>query len=458
MINLRPYQEKILNEARDLMRSGVKKILIESPTGSGKTMLTAEMFKGCLQRNKSAHFIVHRKELIEQTAKTFKRQGIPFGIIAAGEDCGESELIQLCSVQTLIRRDIPKPFMMAVDEVHHISANSYAGLSADFMFGLSATPITPKGHGLGKWFQAMIGGPTIPWLIENKYLSEYKYFAPSIPDLSSVGVVAGEYNPAEIDKIMQGKTIVGDIVQHWHDKAAGMLTIGFAPSISASKAYVGAFHASGVTAAHIDGETPREQRRAICEAYGRREIMVLFNVGIAEEGFDIGSYSNSDVTIEALIGARPTKSLRLARQINGRVLRPKPEPAVILDHAGNFTRHGMPDDIIKWTLEGESKPALRVFSVTQCPKCYLVFRNSAECPHCHDVRPVQERKISRTEGELAEITRSDALERKKREEEERKRLAREVNQARTMEELQRIGIERGYDSHWAIVKFRSRRR
>ncbi len=439
------------------MRGGIKKILIESPTGSGKTMLTAEMFKGCLQRNKTAHFIVHRKELVEQTAKTFKKQGMPFGIIAAGEPEAD-ELIQLCSIQTLIRRDVPPPFMMSIDECHHISAASYSGLHADFLFGLSATPVTPRGHGLGKWFDKMISGPTIPELQAQGYLSAFKYFAPTIPDLSSVGLVAGEYNAAEIDRIMQGKTIVGDIVQHWHDKAPGLLTIGFAPSISASRAYVEAFQAAGVSAAHIDGETPREQRRAICEAFGRRDIMVLFNVGIAEEGFDIGSYSDSDITIEALIGARPTKSLRLARQINGRVLRPKPQPAVILDHAGNFTRHGMPDDIINWTLDGESKAAPRVFSVTQCPKCYLVFRNSEVCPHCGDVRPVQERKISRTDGELKEIRESDALERLRLAEEEKKKLRREVGMARSLDALLKIEHERGYKSGWARMKYGARRK
>ncbi len=457
MTGLRPYQSKIIDQARDLMRTGVRRVLIEAPTGSGKTMLTAEMFKGCLQRGKTAHFIVHRRELVEQTAKTFKKQGIPFGIIAAGFPETE-ELIQLCSIQTRNRREVCKPFFMAIDEAHHCSAASYQKLEADFRFGLSATPITPSGGGLGKWFDQMIAGPTIPDLQAQGYLSHYRYFAPSIPDLSEVGDLAGEYNQTDIDRIMRGKTIVGDIVKHWHEKASGLLTIGFAASISASRAYVEAFQASGVTSAHIDGETPTERRRAICEAYGRREIMVLWNVGIAEEGFDIGSYSDSDVTIEAMIGARPTKSLRLARQINGRVLRPKLNPAIILDHAGNFTRHGMPNDIIEWKLAGESKRVAPPFSVTQCPVCFLVFRNSEICPHCGDKREVKERKISRTEGELKEIAVFDALERKRLEELERKRLSREVGRARTLEELLKIEHERGYKSGWARMKYGSRRK
>ncbi len=67
-IAIRPYQDKILNETRDHIRQGVKKILIESPTGSGKTVLTSSMMKGATEKNKRSWFNVHRKELVSQTA------------------------------------------------------------------------------------------------------------------------------------------------------------------------------------------------------------------------------------------------------------------------------------------------------------------------------------------------------------------------------------------------------
>ena len=454
------FQPRMLNEARALMRKQVHRILLRSETGSGKTHMASEMFKGCLQRQKTADFCVHRVELILQTAKTFKKHGIPFGIIAAGQHSGEKELVQLCSVQTVIRMPERKPFMLCIDEAQHCSAASYQKLQGDFLFGLSATPCTPSGGGLGKWFTHMINGPTIPELQAIGCLSQYRYFAPSIPDLSAVGIIAGDYNPADIDRIMQGKTIVGDIVRHWQRLAAGKLTIGFAPSVAASKAYVEAFQSAGVTSAHIDGTTPKDARKAICEAFCEKRIMVLFNVGIMEEGFDIGSYGDTDVTVEALINARPTKSLRLARQINGRVLRRKPYPAIILDHAGQFTRTGMPDDIIQWSLDAPAKNMSRQgkAGVQQCAKCDAVFPPAPKCPYCGYDPPVQERKLKYTEGELIEMTRAAVAERKKAEEDEKRKLAREVNAARTLPELLEIAKQRGYNKKWAEIKFKTQRK
>ncbi len=443
------HQPKIINDARNLMLQGARDILIELATGGGKTYLMSEMFKGCLQRQKTADFYVHRKELITQTAKTFRKQGIPFGIIAAGEHCGQSELIQLCSVQTTCRMPPRKTFMLACDEAQHIMAKSYNGLDANFFFGLSATPITPSGGGLGAKFTHMINGPTIPELQAQGCLSQYQYFAPSIPDLSAVGIIAGDYNQTDIDRIMQGKTIVGDIIRHWHRLAAGKLTIGFAPSVAASRAYVEAFQTSGVTAGHIDANTPKNERRAICEAFCRRDITVLFNCGILEEGFDIGSYGDTDVTVEALINAKPTKSLRLARQINGRVLRRKPYPAIILDHAGQFTRTGMPDDIIEWSLNAPAKNITRSVStvpIQMCQSCDLCFSPAAECPYCGHVAVPKERVLRHTEGQLQEIKRSEAAARKVAEERLKKQKLQDRREAKTYPQLVAFAEKYGYEN------------
>ena len=47
--------------------------LIEGPTGAGKTALCAHMLGTAYDRGQQSWFVVHRRELIEQTQRGFQR-------------------------------------------------------------------------------------------------------------------------------------------------------------------------------------------------------------------------------------------------------------------------------------------------------------------------------------------------------------------------------------------------
>lgn len=119
-ILLRPYQSELIQSASKAMREGHKSVLIQSETGSGKTVLSAHMLKSCLDKNKSAWFCVHRKELIDQTSNTFTRMGIPHGIIASGTEPTDAPL-QLVLVNTAVNRlpFLTPPHMVVFDEAHY---------------------------------------------------------------------------------------------------------------------------------------------------------------------------------------------------------------------------------------------------------------------------------------------------------------------------------------------------
>ncbi len=413
---LRPYQHTTINETRQAWREGHKNVIIESPTGSGKTVLSTNIFMALRERNRPSWFGVHRAELVDGTANTFRDEGLPFGIIAAGKHCNPDELIQIVSIPTAVNmlEELPKPYLIALDEGQHTGAASWQKVynHAEWHLGLSGTPIMPGGKSLGAYYTKMIHGPTVPWLIDNEYLSRFEYYGPDVPDLSTVRSVGGEYSADQTEKIMLGKALVGNVVGHWFKHAGGKLTVGFAPTVKASKAYAQAFTDAGVPAAHIDGTTDPDVRRAIVQAFARREILVLFNVDLFGEGFDLSAIAGFDVTIEAMIMARPTKSLILCKQQWGRVLRwAAGKIAIILDHCGNWTRHGFPDDVIVWSLEAPPKRIIEsgtTVAITQCPGCFAVFRPSAACPNCQLVREVKDRPMFFMEGELKRIAKEAA--------------------------------------------------
>jgi DNA repair protein RadD len=176
------------------------------------------------------------------------------------------------------------------------------------------------------------------------------------------------------------------------------------------------------------------------------QTKVLVNVQLLIEGVDIPA-------IEVVQWLRPTKSLIVWMQGNGRGLRPSAgkDRLLILDHVGNWSRpgFGMPDAPRNWTLEGRKERAKRepveAFDVRQCPACYSVYRATLTmCPKCNTAGQKTKREIEVIEGQLAKIEIETARTERRREE----------GRARTVEELIQLGIRQGMKrpAEWAAHK------
>ena len=152
--------------------------------------------------------------------------------------------------------------------------------------------------------------------------------------------------------------------------------------------------------------------------------------------------------MEAVILARPTQSLGLYIQQSMRPMRPDAanadKLAVIIDHAGNVFRHGMPDDERDWSLESRKKRQRAPMGVQlrTCPKCLRVHPPKAVCPYCGYEYPKPEAVPHTRDGELVKVEAVETLE------EDKKRKRMEVGRARTIQELERIAIQRGYSFGW----------
>ncbi len=458
--SLRPYQDDMIGRTRVALRS-YDRVLLQSPTGSGKTVLSAFMSGSATKKKLRTAFICHRRELITQTAKTYSEVGIPFGIISAGITGNRHMPVQICGVGTLANRlDLAGKFDLVIwDEAHHIAAASWSKIMDHYgdakHVGLSATPERLDGTGLGKFFDTMVHGPRVADLIADGYLSPYRLFAPSVPDLGGVKTVAGDFDKKTLSEVMQRPKLIGDMVAHYSRIAPGRRNMVFCVSIKHSLAVVEKFQAAGYQAAHIDGETDPAVRDKMIADFTAGRIQVLSSVDLVSEGFDLPA-------IEVATLARPTKSVSLYLQQVGRCLRPAPgkSEAIILDHAGNAVHsdgrpnHGLPDQDRAWSLEGRKKkkrgskddePAV---PTRQCMQCFAVHKPAPTCPRCGFEYPTLGRTVEELEGELSEISAITA-----------KRDARvETAQAKTKEELIRLGRLRGYKNpyYWAMKVMESR--
>lgn len=453
MIQLRDYQENIISESRDHMRQGARRILLCSPTGSGKTAISTFIMSESAERGHTGFFLCHRVELLEQTEATFRKAGIDFGIIAAGRDYVPDKQVYICSIDTVRNRlsKIPTPGLLVIDEAVHTPAKSWRQVIDAYpdawRIGLTATPQRLSGEGFSDIFDRLILGPSVRDLIDAGWLSDFRFFAPPGVDPTGLHTRAGDYIPAESALLVDKPAITGDVISHYNRLSAGKRAIVFCVSVQHSKNVAEGFEAAGIPARHVDGSTPPDERRKAMEDFRAGRVLVLTNCSLFIEGVDVPA-------LETAILLRPTKSLALYLQMVGRALRPaEGKTALILDHVGAVQMHGFPDYPHKWTLAGREKrsraandnvPAIRV-----CEKCYAAYMPAQCCPYCGAATKLSPREIEQREGELTEIVRLEAIRESKREQ----------GQARTLESLIHLGRQRGYRNpvYWARKVYSSRK-
>ena len=208
-IQLRPYQTELVDSARANMKRGHKSVLIQLPTGGGKTCIAAFMLKTAREKGLLAYFMCHRRELITQTVKTLHDFDVPCGTIAASHPADPSQLVQVCSVPTVARRlsKIPVPSLIFWDECQFIGAKTWTAIYKNFPNSyhvlLSATPTRMDGKALGEYASIMVKGPSMRSLIDQGFLSDYRLFAPSTVSLAGVKTQMGDYNKTQLNEVME---------------------------------------------------------------------------------------------------------------------------------------------------------------------------------------------------------------------------------------------------------------
>lgn len=455
MIALRSYQQSAVEELRSVYARGPRSVLFCLPTGGGKTIVFSWIVRSATERGSQVLVLVHRAELIRQTSRALESLGIDHGVIKAGVREREAQ-VQVASVQTLSRRlsrfDLEAFDLVIVDEAHHVAAGSWSKVVSHFakakVLGVTATPCRLDGRGLSGHFEEMVLGPGPEELTELGHLARARVFAPPIGfDPKGVRRRAGDYAPEDAARKLTTRRAMGDCVEHYQRLLEGQTAIAFCCTVAHAEAVAAAFNDAGIASASIDGSMREEERERLLERLGAGELKVLTSCQLIGEGIDVPS-------VTGCILLRPTQSLSLFLQMVGRCLRPAGDKvAIVLDHVGNYERHGHHLEEREWTLEAgvKRRKAEASLSLWVCPKCYCnVSSRLPKCIECGHERPKVEMKIETVRGSLSEIETAAKREHRK-----------EQSTANSYEELLALGRRRGmkHPGSWAyhVMKARHRR-
>lgn len=419
--SLYPHQEDLRDRTRVALAMHGRVILC-AQTGVGKTR-TAKWILGASAERKAlpnqsgrSLFTVHRRGLVDNAVESFREEPyVPHGVIMSGRGPSYGSRIQLASIDTLLSWFIEKDkypseitFDLIVwDEAHshhpkfakflryHDERREQLGQHPAYVIGLTATP---QAKGLADIYKEIVLGPSSQWLIDNGYLSPFRYFRATQGKLGLLVKRGGEFTKGSEAEAMQG--LSGDLVRDWKKFAEGRPTVGFFPRRSHAREAQEQLEAAGLRVAYVDGETPDDVRRTAFWQLQNHTIDYLCNVQLVERGTDIPRIACVQLCVA--IG-----SLVRYRQIIGRGSRchPLKEDCYVLDHGGNVKRHGLFEDDPQWTLDISERKTGEVGArpTIECPRCQAIYRGG-KCRSCGYEPTPKERKSQGLEFDGSELT------------------------------------------------------
>lgn len=402
-MGLRPYQTETVFRIQQEFARGHGRLLVQEPTGTGKTWVGVDLVRRA--EGKKLLYIVPRDEILEQTSQKLTQLRVRHILLKAGvfSDLSAADCV-LAMSQTLARRiadgrmDGWAPSLIIVDEARELIEQHRAVLARWKcpVIGFDATPVRLDGKSLTDLWPHMIVGRSIRWYQRGGWLVPTRTIYATVPDLSRLHMRAGDYDQGELSDAYSTTEILQGLVASWKHWAKGRRTITFTAGITASKALVSAFLAAGVRAEHVDGSTPKHQRRAALERLRTHRIDVLCNCNLFVAGLDI-------VELEAIQIATDTMSLARYLQMAGRGLRPSlkthKRDVVILLHGEKLKSHGDVSAVRDWTRGGE---VVEAELVPQCARCGRETAvPSATCAACQQAERNTPARLTPVQAERA---------------------------------------------------------
>lgn len=408
---LRDYQ---MQSIQDIENCTEKNILLQLPTGAGKTFTFCEIAKRFFTSEvKKVLILVHRTELLNQAKNSLGERcfSISDGVKSIPSDFD----YYVGMVETVNRRikKLPDFGLVIIDECH-IGNFKKLPFFTDIntkVLGVTATPIAAPP--LSKLYQSMVMPIDISKLIENKYLLNAIAYgvASDVVGVQKFKTTGGDFDTKQLDDFYSSEQMVLNVIKAYQKYSLDKKALIFNVNINHNNTVYSAFRNAGYNVYAIDGETPSGLRKEILHKFKTEDDAILCNVGVLTTGFD-------EPSVHTIFLNRATKSLALYLQMIGRGSRTyeNKEHFIIIDLGKNTDRFGFYDSPYDWehyfkfgkpTSDGKG-----VAPSKECPECsFIQHTRKVVCENCgHDfVEEAEKQKKEEKEQQLYLLTKNNPI-------------------------------------------------
>lgn len=388
---LYPYQTRAISGAQDAYRAGSKAVLLQMPTGAGKSHAAiGGIIVPTVARGRSVIFVAHLEEILDDAAGRIRSEGLRVGVIKSGRTADPHAPVQVCSTPTLARMlergdALPSADRVILDEAHRAASSTNRAIldhyksTGALVLGLTATPARGDGQPLNE-FERLVCGPSVKELIAWGNLVPARVWAPG--------------------RVLD-KGVARDPVELVTSECMDRRCVIFAPDGAAAVQIAEQLNVAGYACETVLDGTPGEVRRGVRARLASGETRGIVTVRAVIEGFDAPVL---DCAI--LCGAFTTITPWL--QAIGRVTRsfPGKTGARVYDLRGAVYLHGLPEDDRVWSLAGEQgrSTADREAGLRTCRACHAVFPPVTRCPRCGSVLIADPRPMRVQRAEMFEAS------------------------------------------------------
>lgn len=411
MYKLRDYQQEAVDACmKYLEENDGKNPLIVAPTGAGKSIIIASLFKEMIKYDgMRAMMVTHVKELIEQNYQKVRAicPEYQFGLYSAGLNKKDTtKNITFASIQSAYKKaeEFGSINLIIVDEAHLISPSGKTRYQIFFndlkkinprlrVVGLTATPYrTGEGVIIGKGlFDDICYEIEIDKLIKDGYLSNLvSRGGQKKADMSGVKITAGDYNEKQMSEVFSDydfeNLCAQDLLMHGQNRKSWLL---FCCDLKHARDMQWHLSNLGVSCGYISGKLSKKEREEELAKFKSGEYQALCNVGVLTTGFDF-----PQIDLVGLL--RATISTTLYVQMVGRGMRvaDDKENCLVLDFGGNVERHGAVNNIHVTkrqfkSVDDEDDLIISKTPQKECPECGEFCHTRAKfCPVCEHEFPI----------------------------------------------------------------------
>ena len=429
---LRDYQRQQIAQLALALRSYLR-ILMQAPTGAGKTHIIAAIVMAAVSADMRVLVIATRSRLARQIHERLAAFDVVHGVIAAPfpELLNHNARVQVASVDTLYRRalvdgkmPLPSADVAIFDEAHLSTAATRLRVLDSYpkavRVGFTATPARRSGRSLGAAFDCLIPGPSIKALTAGGVLTHTKiYNTPLVTDQELRALPKdndNDYQPKALGELLSRPKLIGDVVENWLRVASGKRTLVFGVNKGHVAALLQSFRRQGVAAEMLTDDDDEQTREDIIGRLETGDTTVIVNCFLLSYGVDVPS-------VECIILARPTRSLTMFLQMCGRGLRAYPGKThcIVMDHGHCVETLGLPQSDYPWTLDPARNVNTETLSAhcheaqesprtcSECKAMWLTSECGNTCPECGWVAQPKPKPVIVEEADLQELTDDEVI-------------------------------------------------